>query len=1001
MGAGVSPGGMDREFGDYELMEEIARGGMGVVYRARQRSLGREVAIKMMLGGQFASREAVDRFRAEASAAARLRHPGIISPHEVGEREGQHYFSMELVEGPDLAALTREQPLVSERAARYVQQAAEAIQYAHDRGILHRDLKPSNVLIDAFDQPRITDFGLAKQLRDDPQLTLSGELLGSPGYLAPEQASGRRGGIGAGADVYGLGAILYHLLTGRAPFVAGSAAEALQAVLHDEPVPPRRLNPSVPRDLETVTLKCLEKVPARRYATAEALAQDLGCFLAGRPIAARPIGPGGRAWRWCRRYPVVTGLLATVILLLLALAFGSTAAAVRIGKAERLATEKLRESYLDQARARRVSGRAGQRHDSLLALQSAAALDPSPSLRFELRNEATACLALPDARWVGERPGMPTGRLEWMCFSPGLDRYARAEADGRLVVRRASDDSEITAVPVKPPGLYWIHAFSPNGRWLALSPDITWIEVWDLERRERRIRTRNGAGYCDLSRDSRRVAISHEMSGVGIFDLDSGTLERQLDCGVVSGYLRFDPEGRRLAVFIHDPPHIEILDVASGKPLRSLAQANPVTELRWDDSGRRLAAAGEAGVGTVWDVESGERQLTLSGHDSRMMRIAFSHNGRWLVSSGWDEIVRFWDAESGRPLLQIPGIAYQLIFSADDRRLAFGQWDDHVRMLELAWPAALRGYLSEAPATGPFQPSFSADGRWVANPSSAGVRVWDTAEADGPVAVVPELKCRSAVFSPDGSALWTSGSRGLARWPLSRAGGDGGGRLRVGEREPLPWPGSFMQLTPPAADGWMAVASRDHGETTVFQWSKPADAVRLGPQTGVQCVALSPDARWVATAPWGGKSILIWNRPSTQLVSRLPLGSVPQATVEFSPDGRWLVTGGDEYRLWQTGTWQPGPAISVPRKNSPLGYATFSPDSRTLAVIHAGHEVWLFGVATGMALATMETPTQVRLAWPRFSPDGSRLACAGARGEVWLWDLQLLRKELAAMQLDW
>src|SRR5437870_1503321 len=291
-------------FGDYDLIEEIARGGMGVVYKARQLSLGRIVAVKMILAGQFVDKKVIQRFRGEVTAAALLQHPNIVPVHEVGLHAGQHFFSMEYVEGQSLAQLVGNRPLPPTKAAHYLKLIAEAIHYAHSQGILHRDLKPSNVLIEAAtDQPRVTDFGLATQLDGESSLTLTGQVLGSPGFIAPEQASPDRGKVGRRSDVYALGAMLYHLLTVRAPFQAESLPAIVNLVLTTEPVSPRLLNPSVPRDLETICLKCLEKEPARRYATAKELADELGRFLKGEPVHARPIGPPARLWRWCRRQP--------------------------------------------------------------------------------------------------------------------------------------------------------------------------------------------------------------------------------------------------------------------------------------------------------------------------------------------------------------------------------------------------------------------------------------------------------------------------------------------------------------------------------------------------------------------------------------------------------------------------------------------------------------------------------------------------------------------------
>jgi serine/threonine-protein kinase len=283
-----------RTVGDYELLEEIGRGGMGVVHKAQQKSLNRLVAIKMILRGESASDADLARFRAEAEAAGRLEHPNIVSVYEVGQEGGQAYFSMQYVEGTTLARLVAPGPLPPREAARLVATVSRAIDHAHRHGVLHRDLKPANVLIDRDGQPRVTDFGLAKRLAGwdggpaaRGTLTQSGAVLGTPSYMAPEQAAGGRGVPGAAADVYSLGAILYELLTGRAPFQAATHLDTLLLVLEQEPVPPRLLNPRVDRDLEMVCLKCLQKPSGLRYATAAALADDLEAFLEGERVSVR------------------------------------------------------------------------------------------------------------------------------------------------------------------------------------------------------------------------------------------------------------------------------------------------------------------------------------------------------------------------------------------------------------------------------------------------------------------------------------------------------------------------------------------------------------------------------------------------------------------------------------------------------------------------------------------------------------------------------------------
>jgi formylglycine-generating enzyme required for sulfatase activity/tRNA A-37 threonylcarbamoyl transferase component Bud32 len=307
-----------RTFGEYELQAEIARGGMGVVYKARQRRLNRAVAVKMILAGELADQDDVKRFLSEAEAAAGLDHPGIVPVFESGEIDGQHFFSMGFVEGQSLAALLAAGPLPPKRAAELLAQVADAVEYAHERGVIHRDLKPGNILLDKDGNPRVTDFGLAKRVAGDSGLTRTGQALGTPSFMPPEQASGKLDVIGRPADVYALGAVLYAAVTGRPPFQAATPLDTLLQVLEQEPVAPRRLNPDIPKDMETIALKCLEKEPHKRYATARVLVDELRRFLRGEPIHARPVSRPERAWRWCRRNPLAAGLLAATAATLVA-----------------------------------------------------------------------------------------------------------------------------------------------------------------------------------------------------------------------------------------------------------------------------------------------------------------------------------------------------------------------------------------------------------------------------------------------------------------------------------------------------------------------------------------------------------------------------------------------------------------------------------------------------------------------------------------------------------
>src|SRR5262249_8227108 len=381
--------------GDYELLEKLGVGGMGVVFKARQRKAGRIVALKMVRSraaedlppGKY--QEWLERFRREALLAARVEHDDIVTVYEVGESQGQPFYSMRYIEGRSLSQIIRQGPLAERRAAALVERVARAVHHAHQRGVLHRDLKPGNILVDASDRPFVADFGLAKWLEGTRGVTDTGSCLGSPPYMSPEQVQDSARVL-VESDVYSLGATLYDMLVGRPPFQAARVAETLEQVLHKAPVPPRHLNPAIDRDLETITLKCLHKDPHRRYRTALELADDLRRYLHGEPIVARPVGPVERLWRWGRRNPLVASLAAAVTLLALALltlagiGYRNVSQAWEETKRQRDQTrDMLRTALLDQAKAPRLSTEAGRRWAALDALARAAAIRPDLDLRDE------------------------------------------------------------------------------------------------------------------------------------------------------------------------------------------------------------------------------------------------------------------------------------------------------------------------------------------------------------------------------------------------------------------------------------------------------------------------------------------------------------------------------------------------------------------------------------------------------------------------------------------
>ncbi|MFK7818529.1 MAG: protein kinase [Planctomycetaceae bacterium] len=408
----AAPGDAIQYFGDYEIEAELARGGMGVVYRAKQTSLGRTVAIKMILAGTLASDDHVARFKTEAEAAARLDHPGIVPIYEIGEHKGQHYFSMAFVAGHSLADRVADGPLPPREAARIVADAAAALQYAHDLDVIHRDLKPANILMDG-DRPKVTDFGLAKRL-DQQSMTATGEVLGTPGFMSPEQASNAEG-AGKPSDVYGLGAILYATLTGRPPFQAANVVETLCQLLETDPPAPRQLNPSVPADLETICMHALRKEPARRYESAAALEADLRRYLEDRPIQARPVSTFEHVWKWAKRRPLIAGLSSALMLSLLvgSAIIGNLWIQERDARvAESVASQKARDSAKDAVSSRNAAIDA--KNDAIKSRNEALAAkkDAVEQTKIAEQNLVTSTLSLADLMYANGDAGLAEVRYK-------------------------------------------------------------------------------------------------------------------------------------------------------------------------------------------------------------------------------------------------------------------------------------------------------------------------------------------------------------------------------------------------------------------------------------------------------------------------------------------------------------------------------------------------------------------------------------------------------------
>ncbi len=768
----------------YEIIDELGRGGMGVVYKARQVQLNRPCALKMILAGIHATPQAAARFLSEAQAIARLHHPHIVQIYSIGDVNGLPYVELEYLPGGGLDRQLDGTPWKPDRAARLVEQLARGIADAHAQGIVHRDLKPANVLLSADGTPKISDFGLAKFLGSDSGLTRSEAIMGSPSYMAPEQAEGRTREVGPEADVYALGTILYELLTGRTPFRGASILETLEQVKTAEAVPPSRLVPRLPRDIETIALRCLQKEPVKRYRSAVALAEDLRRFHAGEPIAARRIGGPERAWRWCRRNPVVSGLIASIALALILGTAVSAYFAIRATRGERLAVQKAREALENARRADQAAQTAReekQKSDHSLYLAEMRLANQAwqeglvDLVRQYLQNQVPRQSDDPDRR------GFEWYYLERLCHSDlrtlrghsDMVRTVAFHAAGHRIAS-ASDDNTVklwdmaTGQQVRTlrghTKFIMDVVFSPDGARLASASEDQTVKLWDVATGQevRSLRGHaSGVNGVSYSPDGKSLASASDDQTVKLWDASTGQEVRTLrgHASEVNG-VSYSPDGRSLVSAGVDQT-VKLWDAATGREIRTLrGHMAAVQDVRFSPDGRTIASACSDRSIKLWDTATGRELQTFRGHTGAVLAVAFSPDGRTIASAGHDRTVKLWDPVTGREIRTVRGHSdwvSGVSYSPDGRVLASASADETVKLWEAATDQevqSLRGHTAEVRSV-----AFSPDGRTLASGCfDRTVKLWEAAAGQELRTLRGHLLWVSGVsFSPDGRTL-ASGS---------------------------------------------------------------------------------------------------------------------------------------------------------------------------------------------------------------------------------------------------